>query len=150
MKQTYQYNNATLQVEDAHGELNKRKEQILFAMGIDAVRGATLAIYGDGATHAVDTGRLGSSLSFVTQGGETGDNGLPQPPNARPTDRLDVTDVPAEPAVVIGSNVEYARFVEEGTSKMAERPFLRVGIEREKANIKKDVENILGGGAEWR
>lgn len=34
-----------------------------------------------------------------------------------------------EPAVYIGSNVEYAPYVELGTSKMAARPFLKPAVE---------------------
>ena len=35
----------------------------------------------------------------------------------------------AEPAVYIGTNVEYGPFVELGTSKMAARPFLKPAVE---------------------
>lgn len=36
----------------------------------------------------------------------------------------------SEPAVYIGSNVEYAPYVELGTSKMQARPFLKPAVEK--------------------
>jgi HK97 gp10 family phage protein len=52
----------------------------------------------------VDTGRLRSSISS----------------------QLDISE--GVPAVVIGTDVEYAIYVELGTSRMAARPFLRSSV----------------------
>ena len=51
----------------------------------------------------VDTGRLRNSITHEVRTGEK--------------------------AVYIGTNVEYAPYVELGTSKMAERPYLRPAVE---------------------
>lgn len=46
-------------------------------------------------------------------------------------------------SVVIGTNVEYAPFVEKGTSKMAAQPYLTPAIENNTAQIKQIVETHL-------
>lgn len=51
--------------------------------------------------HIVDTGRLRNSITHALQGDES---------------------------VIIGTNVEYARYVHEGTSRVTGRPFLRAPI----------------------
>lgn len=66
------------------------------------------------ALKAVDTGNLMNSIGFKV-------------------DRKDQS-------VTIGTNVEYAHFVEFGTSKMRPRPFLRTALVEHKADILK----ILG------
>ena len=64
---------------------------------------------------AVDTGRLMGSISHVTD----------------------------DEAAYIGTNVEYASYVELGTYKMAPRPFLRNAIENYKADYERIVEQGL-------
>lgn len=49
----------------------------------------------------------------------------------------------SEQAAYIGSNVEYAAFVELGTSKMAPRPYLRPAAENHSAEYKSIVESAL-------
>lgn len=63
---------------------------------------------------AVDTGRLRGSISHAVSGND----------------------------VYIGSNVEYAPYVELGTYKMAPRPFLRNAI----SNYKDDYNRIIEEG----
>lgn len=48
-----------------------------------------------------------------------------------------------EQAAIIGSNVEYAAYVELGTSKMAPRPYLRPAAENHSAEYKSLVESAL-------
>lgn len=54
--------------------------------------------------------------------------------------------VPEESAAYIGSNIEYAPYVEFGTSKMQERPFLRNAAtkytEQYKGILEKALKNI--------
>ena len=58
----------------------------------------------------------------------------PESPNYKRTGRLLNSISYAvdtdEPAVYIGSNVEYAPYVELGTSKMRARPFLKPAVEK--------------------
>jgi len=53
----------------------------------------------------------------------------------------DVVD--AEKAVYIGTNVEYALYVHEGTSKMAPNRFLKNAVERNKEQITNYIKNAM-------
>lgn len=121
----------------------KAIEDALYAMGIKAVEGSVDAISGKyGIPKAVDTGRLRASISFITAT-DRGDSGEANP-NSKAGDKL--TGTAEKNSVVVGSNVEYAEYVHNGTSRMEGRPFLRVGIEQTKGEMEKQVETILKGG----
>lgn len=49
----------------------------------------------------------------------------------------------SEPAVYIGSNVEYAPYVELGTSKMRARPFLKPAVENYAEEYKDLLEQAM-------
>lgn len=89
--------------------LGEQLGQAMIAIGMAAESNAkqeiTKAVYDtpESKSGYVRTGRLRNSISY---GVDTG-----------------------EPAVYIGSNVEYAPYVELGTSKMAARPFLKPAAE---------------------
>ncbi len=77
---------------------------------------------------AVDTGRLRNSITYATRdhteaknfswhkgkNGEPAGSGTTEPKGA-----------PGKDTVYIGTNVEYAKYIEAGTSKSAPRPFLK-------------------------
>lgn len=124
-------------------QLEQATERILYAMGVTAVGGAVLAISG-GATQAVDTGRLRASISFVTAEGQSGASGVAAKGGAsKGGDKL--SGKAPEKSVIVGSNVEYASYVELGTSRMNARPFLRNGIENTRDEMKEIAEGILKG-----
>lgn len=138
-------------------EFEKAKDRALYLMGTDALGGkdgrggAIGAITGNlGIDKAVDTGRLRASLSFITQHGDmstTPSNMTAfvnnEVPESKPDDKLSGTAEPS--SVIVGSNVEYAQYVHNGTSKMDERPFLRIGIENATPDMKRRVEKIFKG-----
>lgn len=68
----------------------------------------------------VDTGRLRNSITHAVEAGEQ--------------------------AVYIGSNVEYAAFVELGTSRMKARPYLKPAATQHNAEYKALAEQALKGG----
>lgn len=131
-------------------QLEQDTERILYAMGVTAVGGAVLAISG-GATQAVDTGRLRASISFVTAEGQrsTGQRQTPKSGQTTEKNPLKSGDLLSgkapEKSVIVGSNVEYASYVELGTSKMDARPFLRNGIENTRDEMKEIAKGILKG-----
>ena len=146
----------TIRVENnsqlALGELEKATERVLYAIGVKAVGGATDAISGKKSIDpAVDTGRLRASISFITPTFESGQINEQIPKEVskvdkNPLQKGDLLSGTAEKnSVVVGSNVEYAEFVHNGTSKMAARPFLREGIDRTKADMERQANKIFKG-----
>ena len=124
-------------------ELEKATERALYAIGVKAVEGSVNAISGRyDIKPAVDTGRLRASISFITPT-EKGGSGQPKPANAQAGD--DLTGTAEQNTVVVGSNVEYAEYVHNGTSKMAARPFLREGIDKTKNQMQEQAEKIFKG-----
>ena len=124
-------------------EFGEAMERALYAMGIKAVEGSVDAISGRyDIDPAVDTGRLRASISFITPT-DKGGSGQPKPANAQAGDEL--TGTAEQNTVVVGSNVEYAEKVHNGDSKMAERPFLREGIDKTKDQMQEQVDKIFKG-----
>jgi hypothetical protein len=54
-------------------------------------------------------------------------------------------DVDDETAYIVGPTVNYAVFVDRGTSKMEARPFVRPAAERVQANLETEVGRFLDG-----
>lgn len=144
-----------IKLDDNSGLFKQASEEAidraLYAMGVKAVEGATNAISGAyGVAAAIDTGRLKASISFITQMGDM--NVVPEGmvrcenkevANSEPGDKLSGTA--EKNSVVIGSNVEYAEYVHDGTSRMDGRPFLREGIDRTKGDMERQVKKIFKG-----
>lgn len=140
--------NFTVKFDDNSGIfLDAEREAVdraLYAIGVKGVEGATDAISGAyNVAAAVDTGRLRASISFITATGEKGDNGTAPPPNAKSGDKLSGTA--DKNSVIVGSNVEYAEYVHDGTSRMDGRPFLREGIDKTKGDMERQVNKIFKG-----
>ena len=99
--------------------LGEQLGQAMIAIGMAAESNAkqeiTKAVYDtpESKSGYVRTGRLRNSISYGVD-----------------------TD---EPAVYIGSNVEYAPYVELGTSKMMARPFLKPAVE----NYAREYKDLL-------
>lgn len=119
-------------------ELEKRMPAMLNATGMELYK----HIY-DFMTEdkIVDTGRLRGSISFSTPY-PYGDYNNPTAVNT-PYDFI--VGAKEENTVVYGSNVEYASYVELGTTKQRARGFLKTGTYRAVPVIKEVVERILKG-----
>lgn len=129
-------------LEKVEKELEKTIEKALYVMGIKAVEGATDAISGKYSINsAVDTGRLRASISFITPT-QKGDSGKVEA-NSKGEDKL--YGKAEENTVVVGSNVEYAEYVHNGTSRMDGRPFLREGIDQTKDKMQEQVTKVFKG-----
>ncbi len=79
-------------------------------------------------------GNLRNSLSYSVEGEVKGMNSSPGQ-KAAPGSGVKTNN--DKNSVVIGTNVEYAPFVELGTSKQAAQPYLNPALEANKGNIKK-------------
>lgn len=91
---------------------------------------------------AVDTGRLRNSITFAISGEKANtttytDNnkGVYNYSGTAPDDK--------EKAVYIGTNVEYGKHVELGTSKMEARPFLKPAATEHSEEYKRIMEAAL-------
>lgn len=87
---------------------------------------------------AVDTGRLRNSITHTT-----GSNivGSPEPP-AKPEDSMP-KGVPEKDTVCIGTNVEYAPYVELGTVRTPAQPFLRPAAADHAPQYKDILEKVM-------
>lgn len=85
----------------------------------------------------VDTGRLRGSITYATKTMHSTGSGP-----ATPADYTPLAAVP-EGTVCLGTNVEYAAYVEMGTSKSRPYPYLKPAIENNKDTIKKVIEDYL-------
>ena len=106
-----------------------------------AARQVTGALYAAGQDIELDAERS------ITEGSVSGPGHVPslpgQPPN-RDTGHLDTnieTTVEAQnpPTVHVTSHAEYSAALEYGTSKMAERPFMRPATEKNRKNVSSKV-----------
>ncbi len=140
----------TIKLDDNTDGVKKVKKDAvkrsLFAMGTKAVEGSVDAINGIYGMdlRAVDTGRLMSSISFITPEGKgkKPDN-APTSTASKPGDEISGTS--DENSVIVGSNVEYAEYVHNGTVKMGARPFIRTGIDKTRDDMKRQVDKIFRG-----
>ena len=55
--------------------------------------------------------------------------------------RRSITSVVEGSRGIVGTNVNYARFVHEGTRRMQRRPFLRWGLEDSRGDIAREVDD---------
>ena len=85
----------------------------------------------------VDTGRLRGSISYSTPY-----NDYNRPTSANKPDDF-IKGAKETDTVVFGSNVEYASYVNSGTSKQRARKFIENGTTRAVPQIKTTVEKIL-------
>ena len=128
-------------------ELESAIERALELCGYQAERNAKKNLY---ANHGVDTGLLRNSITFALDGGETNIS-------AYKADKGDGEgsysgSMPKESgkgvrSVVIGTNVEYAPYVELGTSRSKEIPFLRPAVQDHKKEYISIIRNELKNGS---
>lgn len=131
--------------------LDSQIEQALIAMGMTAETYAKKPL-ADGGYMPVDTGRLKNSITYAIAGKSA--NIKSYGPDKKGVDdkqsRPYVGNAPPDPdnkprSVYIGSNVEYAEVVEEGTSGRTARHYLRHAITDHVDEYKKLAEAALKG-----
>lgn len=115
-------------------EEKERVKKALNIIGLKMENYAKISLTDSGA---VDTGRLRNSITYATA--EKHSEGS-EP--AKPEDYA-LRGSAKENSVSIGTNVEYAIFVEEGTSKMRKRPYIRPAIENHMDEWKSIIKNEL-------
>lgn len=133
-----------IKIEDNSGkvykELKKNIEKILFYSGNTIINETTdyMGQIDFTGKDIVDSGRLRASLSYITpeiSGG--GDDAHKQ------NDIL--SGIAVYNSVIWGSNVEYASYVNNGTSKKEARKFIQNGYYKAEGKLKIGIEKILKG-----
>lgn len=130
-----------IEIEDNSGEVLKELEnkmpELLNAMGNELYKSITNFMTED---KIVDTGRLRGSISYSTPYTNY------KNPSLANTMNDFIHGANEKDSVVYGSNVDYASYVETGTSRQRARNYVKTGTTRAIPQIKKVVENILEGG----
>ena len=117
-------------------EYENRKPELLNAFGNELYKSIYNFMTED---KIVDTGRLRGSISYST---EFNDYNQPTPAN-EPNDFI--KGVREENSVLYGSNVDYANFVETGTTRQRARHYVKTGTDRAVPQLKKAGEEVLKG-----
>jgi HK97 gp10 family phage protein len=117
-------------------EMDKKVAEMLDGMGNELYKSIYNFMTED---KVVDTGRLRGSISYSTPFKDY------KNPTLANTGNDYITGNKEPNTVVFGSNVEYASYVNCGTSKQRARKFMENGTYRAIPQIKKVVETILKG-----
>ena len=125
-------------------EFDERILTALYLMGLKSVEHIVKYMSTpDASGHdIVDTGRLRASISFITPDRESG--WIETRTSTNEESNL-ISGRADKNTVVIGSNVEYASFVNNGTSKQAARHFMENGINRAKPEIEELLVKLFKG-----
>ncbi|HZJ77212.1 MAG TPA: HK97 gp10 family phage protein [Clostridia bacterium] len=124
-----------------NGDLDMAIEKALYSIGVTAQGDIVKYMSKPDFTgkDIVDTGRLRGSISFVTPEKNSGANDS----NAKDGDAL--SGAGEDRTVIIGSNVEYADYVNNGTLRQPARKFMENGIEPNAEKYQKLARDIFEG-----
>lgn len=122
--------------EKVEKEMQNKMPELLNAMGNELYKSITNYMT---ENRIVDTGRLRGSISYSTP--YTNYN---RPMMFNKADDF-ITDYKEDKTVVYGSNVEYASYVNSGTSKQKARKYMQFGTTRAVPQLKSVVEKIIKG-----
>ena len=117
-------------------ELERKLPEIMNGVGNELYKSIYNVMTED---KVVDTGRLRGSISYSTSQKDYKNPTLANKGNDFITGNKEAN------SVVYGSNVEYASYVNSGTSRQRARKFIENGTYRAVPQIKKVVETILKG-----
>ena len=98
------------------------------------------AIYGC----PVKTGRLRNSITYATETFHSSGNS--QPGEKAPAEDMKLRGTPDKGSVTIGTNTEYAPYVELGSSRRSKVPFLKPSLQGHESEYKEIIEKTLGNG----
>lgn len=164
--------NITVKIENDYTEEVKKAVQDACFVALDAagLQGATLAqLELQNNPPRIDTGLLRNSITHAVAGKPAAirgyhaskgskryikgkNKGKRRSANAKNAGEVGVgfyagsapaADDPQKPFVLIGTNVEYAGYVHEGTSNMAPNRFLKNAIDKNKGELEKIMGSVL-------
>ena len=119
------------------------REEILTALracGVQAQAHATAEITANGA---IDTGRLKNSITFAVSGDSSRQHAYNDDEGTSYSEIVNGGGKESDQILYLGTNVEYAQFVEAGTHKMAARPFIRPAVQNNIAEFQDIFLTVL-------
>ncbi len=111
-------------------ELENAVNEALYRIGLQAVKNTTGYITSKGI---VDTGRLRASMSFIT------------PEKSYGSGEGAISGTAPDNTVIVGTDVDYASYIELSTSKTPARPYLSPAIQNHIGEYKTIAETVLKG-----
>ena len=130
----------TINIEDNSDkilqEFENKMPELLNALGNELYKSIYNVMTED---NVVDTGRLRGSISYSTKYNDYNNPIIANTPNDFIKGNQETN------SVIYGSNVEYASYVNSGTSKQMARKFMENGTYRAVPQLKKTAEQILKG-----
>ena len=112
----------------------------LQTVGVQAQAHATAEITAQGA---VDTGRLRASITFAVSGDSARQHNYTDDLGNNYSEPVQGAGESTDHTLYLGTNVEYAPYVELGTSKMPARPFIRPAVENHLSEYQQIFEQTL-------
>ena len=128
--------------EEVKEALDEKIETILTMLGIQAEKHAKEGITNQGA---IDTGLLRNSITWAIGGKRANIREYRADRGEKQGSYTETAEKRQNPCVFVGTNVEYAAYVEMGTSKMRPRPYLKPAVVNYKDEYKAIVESVLKG-----
>lgn len=123
--------------------LSQTEEAIKTALetvGVQAQAHATAEITAQGA---VDTGRLRASITYAVSGDSTRQHTYSDDIGNSYSENINDAGDEKEHTLYLGTNVNYAPYVEMGTQKMPARPFIRPAVENYLSEYQQIFEQTL-------
>lgn len=139
----------SFEIQDFTKELEQASkfqiEKAMYVAGIDIVGDTVQYMSEEDFTgkDIVDTGKLRQSISFLTSDRASGRNASSASVSASADEVL--TGRAPDNTLIWGSNVQYADYVNNGTTKQPARRYLQNGFYRAKPKVERHIEKILKG-----
>lgn len=132
--------------EEFYSNYDEAKERMMYAIGSQWLKRVTEIITNRHknareGVGIVDTGRLRGSMSFSTS--ERSEKSTKKVKENKANDYINKKAEDGQ--LFVGTNVEYAEYIEIGNSKMKARPFLSASLTEYKQEYKDLAEEVLKG-----
>lgn len=135
---SYQYTDNSKKVLE---EFDNALDRALIRIGLSAEGYAKKALT---SQHAVDTGLLRNSITFAISGGDANISGYKANKGGGTGSYSGSVPNEKDKAVYIGTNVEYASYVELGTVRTKAKPYLKPAATEHSTVYKRIIEEEMG------